>query len=111
MGEDKRNECKRGGEKEQTGVSRNKAMKRGSISLTSGSRFRPQNLLVVELHADAQLASPRIDGLQTHHVTRASPLGSRFPGDFFWHLQKSLDRRSDRYWRIRGKKGSCFREV
>src|SRR6266851_1589915 len=82
-----------------------------SASLESSSRFRSQNFMVVELDADTQLAPRRIDRLETHHVTRASPLRGRFAGDFLGHLEKDFDRRSDGYGRIRGEKGPCFREV
>jgi len=39
-----------------------------------------------------QLAARRIDSLETHYVTGASPLCGRSAADFLRHFQKNLDR-------------------
>ncbi len=67
--------------------------------------------MVVELYADTQLAPRRIDRLETHDVTRASPLRCRFAGEFLGHFQEEFDRRSDGYGHIGGEEGSRFRDV
>ena len=67
--------------------------------------------MAVELYAHTQLAPRRIDRLETHYVTGASPFRGRSAADFLRHFQKNLDRRADNQRRVGGEKDSSFREI